>query len=76
MLRVREKLLVDILFSDFLVECSEIFGEITLSLIASCSYAYTLSDMRLHLPGIAKETPSPVAYADHLIRVLKIGDAS
>lgn len=51
-------------------------GEITLSLIASCSYAYTLSDMRLHLPGIAKEAPSPVAYADHLIRVLKIGDAS
>ena len=43
-------------------------GEITLSLIASCSYAYTLSDMRLHLPGIAKETPSPVAYADHLIQ--------
>ena len=29
-------------------------GEITLSLIASCSYAYTLSDMRLHLP---KTTP-------------------
>ena len=51
-------------------------GEITLSLIASCSYAYTLSDMRLHLPGIAKETPSPEDYADHLIRVLKIGDAS
>ena len=40
MLRVREKLLVDILFSDFLVECSEIFGEIPLFLLRDIYAAF------------------------------------